>query len=137
MVGGDGTPDREGNLRNGDNPEDYKNATHESWNKLNKNITTAKIVIADKYEIYLLRGTDSVHGNQHIIGSVIFPHNINLASTHDTGNFEKAGYWTARDTLESGFNYIFSPCVAIAHNPQWGRYFETMGQDSKEAYKYA
>ena len=117
MVGGDGTPDRDGNLRNGDQPDDYKNATYESWLNLNRNITNAKILVADKYEIYLMRGTDSVHGNQHIIGTVIFPHNLNLASTHDAHHYENIGYWTARDTLESGFNYIFSPCVAIAHNP--------------------
>ena len=117
MVGGDGAPDRDGNLRTGDQADDYLNATYESWNNLNRNISKSKVVVADRYEIYLLRGTDSVHGNQHILGTVIFPHNINLACTHDSKHFENIGYWTARDTLDSGFNYIFSPCVAIAHNP--------------------
>jgi beta-glucosidase-like glycosyl hydrolase len=29
----------------------------------------------------------------------------------------------------SGFNFVFAPCVATAHNPQWGRTYESMGQE--------
>jgi beta-glucosidase len=28
----------------------------------------------------------------------------------------------------SGFNFAFAPTVAVSHNPQWGRFYETMGQ---------
>ena len=74
-----------------------------------------------------MTGTDAVHGNQHILGSILFPHNIGMAATHNADNFKNAGYWTAKSVLESGFNWIFAPTVAVSHNPQWGRYYETMG----------
>jgi beta-glucosidase len=39
--------------------------------------------------------------------------------------------------LKSGFNYIFAPTVAVSHNPQWGRYYETMGSTKENVYWYA
>ena len=35
-----------------------------------------------------------------------------------------------------GFNYAFAPTVAVSHNPQWGRFYETMGQESEMIFKY-
>jgi beta-glucosidase len=37
----------------------------------------------------------------------------------------------------SGFNYAFAPTVAVSHNPQWGRFYETMGQEENYIEKYA
>ena len=36
-----------------------------------------------------------------------------------------------------GFNYAFAPTVAVSHNPQWGRFYESMGQDSSMIEKFA
>ena len=33
--------------------------------------------------IKLLLGTDAVHGNQHVLGEILFPHNIGCAATHN------------------------------------------------------
>lgn len=38
---------------------------------------------------------------------------------------------------KTGFNYAFAPTVAVSHNPQWGRYYETMGQEEDYVEKYA
>lgn len=38
-------------------------------------------------QIKLLLGTDAVHGNQHVLGEVLFPHNIGLASTFNPSHF--------------------------------------------------
>ena len=84
-----------------------------------------------------MSGTDSVHGNQHILGEVLFPHNIGMAATHNNENFKNAAYWTAKSTLESGFNYIFAPCVAVSHNAQWSRYYESLGWDQSKIHDYA
>lgn len=89
-----------------------------------------------KYDIRPLLGTDAVHGNQHVSGSILFPHNIGLSNSHNPDNFYNAGYWTARAVKASGFNYVFSPTVAVSHNPQWGRYYETMGQEDNYIYQY-
>lgn len=36
-----------------------------------------------------------------------------------------------------GFNYVFAPTVAVSHNPQWGRFYETLGQDVDLIEKYS
>lgn len=47
------------------------------------------------------------------------------------------GFWTAKSMLRYGFNWAHAPTVAVSHNPQWGRYAETMGQDEDMVFKYA
>lgn len=42
-------------------------------------------------QIKLLLGTDAVHGNQHVLGEVLFPHNIGLASTFNPNHFYLQG----------------------------------------------
>jgi beta-glucosidase len=37
----------------------------------------------------------------------------------------------------SGFNFAFAPTVAVSHNPQWGRFYETMGDNTTEIRAYA
>lgn len=78
-----------------------------------------------------------MHGDQHSLGTVLFPHNIGLSCTHNEGNFENLGFWTKQGVKKSGFNYAFAPCVAVSHNPQWGRFYETMGQEDDFIQKYA
>lgn len=95
---------------------------------------SGKININNQYLISILSGTDAVHGNQHINGIPLFPHNIGLAATKNPQHFMNAGYWTQNSVLESGFNYIFAPTVAASHNPQWGRFFETMGYNESLLY---
>ncbi len=62
-------------------------------------------------------GTDAVHGNQHILGEILFPHNIGFAATHNVQNFINAAYWNQKSVKSSGFNFAFAPTVAISHNP--------------------
>jgi beta-glucosidase len=81
------------------------------------------------YYIGILSGTDSVHGNQHVLGTPLFPHNIGLAASKNPKNIVNEAKWTAKSVLESGFNYAFAPTVAVSHNPQWGRFYETQGFD--------
>ncbi len=35
------------------------------------------------------------------------------------------------------FNWAHAPTVAVSHNPQWGRFYESMGQDHDMIFKYA
>lgn len=89
------------------------------------------------YGIKPLLGTDAVHNNQHVVGTILFPHNIGLSCTHNAQNFYNAGYWTGKNVKTSGFNYAFAPTVAVSHNPQWGRYYETLGQEHNKIFEYA
>lgn len=88
------------------------------------------------YKIKMLLGTDAVHNDQHTLGTVLFPHNIGLSCSHNPVNFYNMGYWTADSVKKSGFNHVYAPTVAVSHNPQWGRFYETMGQEESYVYLY-
>ena len=86
-----------------------------NWQQLAKRFNfsiTVKTKSGREYEINPLLGTDAVHGNQHVAGSVLFPHNIGLACSHNPKNFYNAGYWTRKSVKESGWSYVFAPTVA-------------------------
>lgn len=89
------------------------------------------------YSIKLLLGTDAVHGDQHGVGNVLFPHNIGLSCSHNSDNFANLGFWTKEGMKKSGFNYAFAPTVAVSHNPQWGRFYETLGEEDDFIQSYA
>lgn len=67
--------------------DSFPNATASNWLSLGSNIFLPTEVKDENgetlYELYPLLGTDAVHGNQHIIGTPLFPHNIGLAATHN------------------------------------------------------
>jgi len=118
----------------------YSKSTLNKWQKLSSKFNYSISVTAGDgktYDIRPLLGTDAVHGNQHVSGTILFPHNVGLACTHNADNFYNAGYWTAQGVKKTGFNYAFSPTVAVSHNPQWGRFYETIGQEEDYIYNYA
>lgn len=137
LIGGNGAPDANGNCINFDGlkedqiKEVYASATADKWKALGDKFNYTVNVQANNgksYKIKSLLATDAVHGDQHVAGSILFPHNIGLSCSRNTKHFYNSGYWTAKSLKSYGFNYAFSPTVAVSHNPQWGRYYETMGQ---------
>ncbi len=81
-------------------------------------------------------GTHATHGDQNTLGNVIFPHNIGLSATHNEAHFTNMGYWTQQSMKSTGFNMAFAPSVSVSHNPQWGKFYETLGQEEDYIYKY-
>lgn len=143
FTAGSEAPDDQGNVRESlFDPTIFETATLENYQKLLSKITSQTIQVSweeggqnKTVQIPLLIGTDAVHGNQHVLGSILFPHNIGLASAHDDHLMYQVGYWTALDSIKSGFNWIFSPTTNRALNYQWGRTYETMGLDAAEIEK--
>lgn len=119
----------------------YRKGTAANWKKLTERFQNLGVTVtvkgSGKYKIKFLLGTDAVHGDQHSVGTILFPHNIGLSCSHNEGNFENVGFWTKEALKKSGFNYAFAPTVAVSHNPQWGRFYETMGQEDDYIEKYA
>jgi len=100
------------------------------WQALAKQIKSYPVTIAHgNISVPLFLGTDAVHGNQHIAQAVLFPHNIGLGATHDPALIEQIGAWTAYDVKDSGFNWGYAPCVAVAQDYRWGRTYESFGLD--------
>lgn len=80
--------------------------------------------------IPMIYGTDSVHGHNNLKDATIFPHNIALGATGDPMLVEKIGTATALETSATGIPWNFAPCIAVAHDPRWGRTYESYSQDS-------
>ena len=68
----------------------YKTATLEKWQTLaNKFNYAINVQTKDgkQYSILPLLATDAVHNNQHVVGTILFPHNIGLSCSHNPQNF--------------------------------------------------
>jgi beta-glucosidase len=68
--------------------------------------------------IPLLIAVDAVHGQNTFEGAVIFPHNIGMASTRNMSLVKQAAQITALETAGTGFNWTFSPCIAMPQHEQ-------------------
>ncbi len=79
--------------------------------------------------IPLLYGTDAVHGHANVVGATIFPHNIGLGAAGDPDLVEAVCRATAVETAATGARWAFTPTVAVALDPRWGRTYEAFGDD--------
>ena len=81
--------------------------------------------------IPFIYANDCVHGVLEARGSVIFPHNINVGAANDVSLTFEMGMLTGSDMLHCGMLWSFSPCVASAQDPRWGRTYESYSSDEK------
>lgn len=79
--------------------------------------------------IPFIYGTDAVHGNQGCLGAVIFPHNIGIGAANHEELTYRMGLAVAEEMKLSGMLWNFSPCVAVATEPRWGRTYESYSSD--------
>lgn len=98
------------------------------WIELNA-LATAEHDKGNKVDPILLIGNDAIHGNTHVQGGVVFPHNIGLGVTHDPKLVYQIGKLTGQDSLASGFNWVYMPTLAMAHDLRWGRTYESFGEE--------
>jgi len=74
--------------------------------------------------IPLMYGIDAVHGHNNVYDAVIFPHNIGMGCTRNSGLVEEAAAVTAREVAATGIDWTFSPCIAVPRDERWGRTYE-------------
>jgi len=96
-----------------------------------KFISLQKKALSTRLGIPLLFGVDAVHGQNTYEGATIFPHNIGFGATRNAELVEKAASITALETQATGFNWVFSPCVAIPYNEKWGRVYEAFSESTE------
>lgn len=89
-----------------------------------------KQALSTRLGIPLLFGVDAVHGQNTFEGATIFPHNIGLGATANPDLVHQAAKITAIETQATGFNWVFSPCVAIPYNEKWGRVYEAFSEST-------
>ncbi len=85
--------------------------------------------IRTRLGIPLLIGVDAVHGQNTYDGAVIFPHNIGMAATRNMDLIRHAAEITAIEVAGTGFNWTFSPCIAMPQHEHWGRVYEGYSED--------
>ena len=79
--------------------------------------------------IPLLIGVDAVHGQNTFEGAVVFPHNIGMAATRNMELIGQAARITAKEMAGTGFNWTYSPCIAMPQHEHWGRVYEGYSED--------
>lgn len=77
----------------------------------------------------LLVAVDAVHGQNTFEGAVIFPHNIGMAATRNLELIQRSAHITALEAAGTGFNWTFSPCIAMPKHEHWGRVYEGFSED--------
>lgn len=87
--------------------------------------------------IPVLFGIDAVHGNNNVVGAVIFPHNIGLGAANDPALIRRIGETTAAETAAAGFDWAFGPTLAVPRNDGWGRAYEGYSEDPGLVRRYA
>mgnify|MGYP002725462318 CR=1 FL=1 len=93
-------------------------------------IELQKKALSTRLAIPLLFGVDAVHGQNTFNGATIFPHNIGMAATQNEELVEEAAKITALEMKATGFNWTFSPCLAVPYNEKWGRVFEAFSENT-------
>ncbi len=90
-----------------------------------------KYALQNEAPIPYIYGNDSLHGVNFASGCVMFPHNINIGAAHDVALTEEYGKLVGSDIVHTGMILNFSPCVATARDPRWGRTYESYSSDAK------
>jgi len=90
-----------------------------------------KKALSTRLGIPLLFAVDAVHGQNTFEGATIFPHNIGLGATGNEKLVQEITSITALESQATGFNWVFSPCVAIPFNEKWGRVYEAFSESTE------
>lgn len=121
-----------GSILNGGNsaPGGGKTAEWQEWVALADAVWLASTDTSDGgLGIPAIWGTDAVHGHNNLQSATIFPHNIGLGATRDTGLLERIGAVTAHEVRATGLDWVFAPTVAVARDYRWGRTYESYSEN--------
>lgn len=88
-----------------------------------------KASLSTRLKIPFLYGMDAVHGHSRVYGAVVFPQNIGLGAANDKDLIYKMGCAVAEEMKLTKILWNFSPCVATARDPRWGRTYESFSSD--------
>lgn len=97
LISGIAAPTDNGNLQKikwgtyQEHMDCFKKGTVSNWKKFVDRFKDLGVSVTSKsggkYKIKFLMATDAIHGDQHTIGTVLFPHNIGASCSHNEANF--------------------------------------------------
>lgn len=103
----------------------------DAYQRAARNVSKGRPVIP------LLIGIDAVHGNNDVLGTTVFPHNVALGAMHDPELVRKIGAATAEEVRVIGMNWAFAPTLAVPQDVRWGRSYEGFSSNPKQVAEYA
>jgi beta-glucosidase len=80
--------------------------------------------------IPIIYGVDAVHGDAHLTGTTVFPHNVGMGATRDAALVERSCQITAAETAATGVRWAFAPEVAVPQDARWGRTYEGYAENT-------
>lgn len=116
-----------GSVLNGGNSDPREGNSLGAWRAMYESYQ--QHAVHTRLRIPLIYGVDAVHGNNNVLGAVIFPHNIGLGATRDSALVRRIGEITAEETRAVGVNWAFAPCVCVPQDIRWGRTYEGYSED--------
>jgi beta-glucosidase len=87
--------------------------------------------LTTRLAIPILYGIDAMHGDAHLTGSTVFPHNIGMGATHDAALVQQECKVTAAEMNATGVRWTFGPVVAVPQDIRWGRTYEGYGENTE------
>ncbi len=99
-----------------------------SWCKFNTIIQEVTLKNS-RLKIPLIFGIDIIHGATPIKNGTMFPQNINLAASFNKDISYQSTLISSAESARFGFHWVFNPELDLGHNIEWGRFFETYGED--------
>lgn len=103
-------------------------STKEDWYRIVKEIQDSAMQ-KTRLKIPVLYGIDNIHGANYVMGSVMFPHQIAVAATWNTGLSKLGAEITSYESRAASLPWNFNPNADVAMNPLWGRIAESYGED--------
>lgn len=116
-----------GSLLSGGNSDPAEGNSLQAWTDMYDNYQ--QHALKTRLSIPILYGIDAVHGNNNLLGAVIFPHNIGLGCTRSPELVEKISRVTAVEMRATGIQWTFAPCVTVPRDERWGRTYEGFSED--------
>jgi len=104
-----------------------KDNSLQGWSNMIKEYQVA--AFSRTLKIPIIYGVDAVHGHSNVLGATIFPHNIGLGAANNDSLVYEMAKITAQEVLATGINWNFSPCIALAIDPRWGRTYESFSTE--------
>lgn len=87
------------------------------------------IALGTRLKIPIIYGIDAVHGNNDLLGTTVFPHNIGLGCSRNPELVKLAARVTAEEVAATGVDWTFAPCIAVPQDERWGRTYEGFSEN--------
>ncbi len=88
-----------------------------------------KAAAATPLQIPILYSSNAVHGMSQATGTVVFPHNIGMASSRNAAFVYQAAQVEASEILAGGVNWAYAPFAGTTWDYRWGRVYESFSED--------